>query len=248
MAINRMGSGIPGLDELINGGFPRESLILLSGSAGTGKTIFGLQSLCEGAKNNENGVYLTFEEPADGIIRCGDELGLGLKRLLKEKKIKIIDYAEFEEAEKQDETEEKIIKSRENRIFQMLKDSIDEIGAKRLVIDSLSSYMLYDGSKETLHNLIRNIRRLENVTTILVAELKESKEQLVEYLEGLESVEFMVDGIIVLDYIGLGGEEDRTVEVKKMRWTKQKPGAFSFEITGKGVKISTKISSRFSMK
>jgi len=236
MAIDRIKSGIPGLDELINGGFPRESLILLSGSAGTGKTIFGLQSLCEGAKHNENGVYLTFEEPAEIIVTCGDELGLGLKGLVEENKIKIIDYAKFEEGEHMFKKDEEKIEARGESFYTELKDSINEIGAKRLVIDSLSSYMLYDGDKATLHRFIRAIRRF-GVTTLLIAEAKESKEQLVEYLEGLESVEFMVDGVIKL--VAREGAGERRLTIRKMRGTKHEIIPLTMEITEGGIIIES---------
>ena len=66
--MERIKSGIPGLDEIIGGGFIKGHQILLAGNAGTGKTIFSCQFLLEGVRNNEKGLYLTLEESPKSII------------------------------------------------------------------------------------------------------------------------------------------------------------------------------------
>ena len=66
--IKRIKSGIFGLDDLVQGGIPKNSIVLVSGEAGSGKSIFGLQFLVQGAKNNEKGIYVTFEQPEYAVV------------------------------------------------------------------------------------------------------------------------------------------------------------------------------------
>ena len=73
--INRMPTGIPGLDNMIEGGLPRPSLILLAGDAGAGKTTFCTQFLCKGADLGEHGLYLlTFGGPPDLLFNYASTL------------------------------------------------------------------------------------------------------------------------------------------------------------------------------
>ena len=89
MPINRIKTGVDGLDELVEGGFPEGSTILISGSAGTGKTILSLQFLIAGAENNEPGIYLTVEESRDKIINQAEQFGWDLEKLEKERALVI---------------------------------------------------------------------------------------------------------------------------------------------------------------
>lgn len=80
--MERVSSGVGGLDELIEGGFPRGNLILVSGPPGSGKTIFGFQFLYEGiTKRNESGMMVTFLETKDSFYSNFRNLGFDLKRL-----------------------------------------------------------------------------------------------------------------------------------------------------------------------
>jgi len=91
---DRVKTGVKGLDELIGGGLPKSSSILLSGEAGTGKTIFSLQYIYSGAKDyGEPGIYVTFEEKPDELRREALQFGWDLKKYEDEKKIVILDAA-----------------------------------------------------------------------------------------------------------------------------------------------------------
>lgn len=92
---NRIKTGIRGLDEIIGGGFFQGDFVLLAGDAGSGKTIFCSQYICYGAKNGENGIIATFEEDRETLIRNMESLGLGIKELEENKKIKILDLEAF---------------------------------------------------------------------------------------------------------------------------------------------------------
>src|SRR4029077_4361050 len=78
----RLGSGIPGLDELVGGGFLKRSSTLVSGSAGVGKSTFGVQFLLEGATKGEAGLYVTLEEGPEQLLTSAEALGLPLRAMV----------------------------------------------------------------------------------------------------------------------------------------------------------------------
>jgi len=88
--INRVKTGISGLDNLLEGGFPKGYCVLVSGTPGTGKTIFGLQYLCNGAKEGEKGLYISFTHKIDDVINQANMFGWELKKLMNENLVKTI--------------------------------------------------------------------------------------------------------------------------------------------------------------
>ena len=124
---NRIKTGIRGLDEIIGGGFFQGDFVLLAGDAGSGKTIFCSQYICYGAKNGENGIIATFEEDRETLIRNMESLGLGIKELEENKKIKILDLEAFKGAGLQANLE-------------FIVYNVKAFGAKRLVIDSINAF------------------------------------------------------------------------------------------------------------
>ncbi len=276
MAIERVKTGIPGLDNLLQGGFPKSSCILLSGPPGTGKSIMAVHFLHEGAVTDEVGIYLSFDEPRESILLSGEELGFNLKRLEKENKLVILEYftietnlylgersrvegelKSLEEKKKALEKEGRSTNEIETRI-DMLKDRIEEVErairesrykisqhereemffgrlneiiplvkAKRLVVDSLSAYMIYGVSKDALHMFIHRLRDLDT-TTIIISEAPED----IKSLE--KTAEYLVDGVIELHHLDTK-EDPMNMRVKKIRWTNQKKGFIPYEITPRGI-------------
>ena len=92
--IERVKTGIPGLDELIEGGFPRGDTILIAGKAGTGKSILATQFIYKGAiEYDEPGVFVTLEEPPHLIKRNMLRFGMDLDALIAKGKISIVDLS-----------------------------------------------------------------------------------------------------------------------------------------------------------
>ncbi|HDH40806.1 MAG TPA: hypothetical protein ENG12_00125 [Candidatus Altiarchaeales archaeon] len=243
MAINRIKSGIEGLDELIEGGFPEGSSILVTGFPGTGKTIFGLQFLVAGAENNEPGIYLTFEESKKKIYDQGEQFGWDLQKLENEKKLVInsVSYVGIKD------------------ILRNLAREAKEINATRLVIDSLSTllecarcytsklrkemdrfaeekYGVMPSSPEDkvtrddIFFIIREINKL-GMTSVLISEApKESS-----YLSRDTISEFVCDGVIVLT---LDETMDlRKIGIKKLRGTKHTLKLQTIQIGEDGIKL-----------
>ena len=130
----RVPSGITGLDELISGGFEPVSTTLVMGESGTGKTTFLSQFLYNGAvQYGDPGVLLTFEEPSFSVLRHMKKYGFDFKALEEELLFATINYRPHE------------VKKLVDEGGGLILDTISSLGAKRLAIDSLTSYaMLFD--------------------------------------------------------------------------------------------------------
>ena len=130
LRLERISSGIPKFDELIGKGFLRDTVNLIVGGAGSGKTIFATQFLVDGAKIGEPGILVTFEEKKNRFYADMKGLGWDLEDLEKKKKFALIEY-----------TPEQVKKMLEEGGGE-IEVVIENIKAKRLVIDSISSFAL----------------------------------------------------------------------------------------------------------
>jgi circadian clock protein KaiC len=125
-------TGITGLDELTQGGLPGGRPTLVTGSAGSGKTLLALQFLVKGATEyNEPGVFMAFEETSDDLTTNVASLGFDLDGLTKKKKL-AIDYVYIERSEIEETGEYDL-----EGLFVRLGYAIDSIGAKRVVLDTI---------------------------------------------------------------------------------------------------------------
>ncbi|MHA2300742.1 MAG: ATPase domain-containing protein, partial [Candidatus Thorarchaeota archaeon] len=160
--IERVKTGIPGLDELIEGGFPKGDTILIAGRAGTGKSIMANQFLYNGAKEyDEPGVLVTLEESPHLIKRNMMRFGMDLDALVKKKKLAIVDLSPSKEATP--------MKIGEYPSFDLsgleaiILNHVKKLGAKRVVIDTLAilayKFRSRDILREEFFKLAANITR-----------------------------------------------------------------------------------------
>jgi len=216
---DRVPTYIPGLDKILKGGFPKGSVILVSGNCGSGKTILSGQYIWNGAIRGEKGLYISTEERVEDLIRDFSEFGWDFS---KNRKIKVTFMTPLD-IEKEIATIEALIE----------KEKI-----QRLVIDSISLLGLYYKDeyeiRKKIYQLINSLKR-KGVTAILTSEIVEGSNALSRY--GVE--EFVVDGVIILKYSGLGGEYDRSLEVRKMRRTAHSRDEFPFKIGNKGIVVKS---------
>src|SRR4030042_5370629 len=87
MAVSRVKTGVPGLDEMLQGGFPENHIVVLMGSFGTGKTTFGLQYLVEGLKTGEPCIFISLEEDKESVTRNAASFGWDLSGAIESKKL-----------------------------------------------------------------------------------------------------------------------------------------------------------------
>jgi len=222
-------TGIQGLDEITEGGLPKGRPTLVCGSAGCGKTLLAMEFLVRGATQfNEPGVFMAFEETAKDLTQNVASLGFDLDALVADKKI-VLDFVYIERSEIEETGEYDL-----EGLFIRLGQSIDSIGAKRVVLDTIES--LFAGLPNPLI-LRAELRRLfrwlkeKGVTAIITGERGE--ETLTR--QGLE--EYVSDCVIVLDHRVKDQTSSRRLRVVKYRGSTHGTNEYPFLIDEDGISI-----------
>lgn len=221
----RVTTGIKGLDKLTEGGFEKNSAVLVAGGGGSGKSIFGTQFLIEGiTHHNETGIYISFEEVKERFYKHMLVFGWDLKNLEEHGRFIFLKYSPERIA--------KIVKERSREI----ENSIKEVEAKRIVIDSLSAYTsLFESEAEKRKMLVALFDMIKDwdCTTVVVAEEDQHPDQHHSSVMG-----FMADAIVlVYNEREPKGLRFRAMEVFKMRGTKHESKICSMKITEHGIEL-----------
>jgi circadian clock protein KaiC len=222
-------TGIGGLDDLTFGGLPTGRPTLMCGSAGCGKTLFGMTFLVNGiTKFDETGVFMSFEERASDLASNVHSLGFNIEDMVAEKKL-VIDYVRIERAEIEESGEYDL-----EGLFVRLGHAIDTINAKRVVLDTIEA--LFSGLSDT--TILRaELRRLfgwlkdKGVTAIITAERGEG--QLTRF--GIE--EYVSDCVILLDNRVQEQVVTRRLRVVKYRGSAHGTNEYPFLIDDEGISV-----------
>ncbi|MGD9852832.1 MAG: circadian clock protein KaiC [Nitrospirales bacterium] len=222
-------TGIKGLDEITGGGLPRGRTTLVCGSPGCGKTLLGMEFLVRGAvQMGEPGVMLAFEETAEELTQNVRSLGFDLDGLIKDNKL-ILDTIPIEATEFEENGEYDL-----EGLFVRLGESIDAIGAKRIVLDTIE--VLFGGLSN--QGIIRSeLRRLfqwlkeRNMTSIVTGERGEGALTR----QGLE--EYVSDCVILLDHRVNDQMSTRRLRVVKYRGSMHGTNEFPFLIGQHGLSV-----------
>jgi circadian clock protein KaiC len=221
----RASTGIAGFDEMLGGGLPRESSTVVQGATGTGKTLLGLQFLLEGARRGEPGIHFTLEETADQLRGIAHGFGWDLRELERRRLFTICYVSPVELS-----TDSFLARARQR---------VEEVGAKRAVLDSLTSMALGVSSerrfKELVYAVAKHFRAL-GVTFSLnmeIAELLGSAQ-----LSG-HGISFAADNVIQLKYVELGGKLERAISVLKARGVRHETGVRRMNFTESGIEVGS---------
>jgi circadian clock protein KaiC len=222
-------TGIPGLDEITFGGLPAGRPTLVAGGPGSGKTLLGVSFLVEGAlRFNEPGVLLTFEERAEELATDVRSLGYDLHRLCEEKKL-VVDYVHVDRSEIEETGEYDL-----EGLFVRLDLAIKEIGAKRVMLDTIET--LFGGLKDAgilrteLRRLFRWLRD-HRMTAVVTAERGES----LFTRQGLE--EYITDAVISLDHRVEDQISTRRIRIVKYRGSTHGTNEYPFLIGRDGINV-----------
>lgn len=209
----RMCSGIIGLDDMIEGGFPYPSVILVSGSAGTGKTTFAQKFLCSGALMDQTGLYFTtLSEPTQWMLRYSTKFNFINPTFFGEEIIYHDLGGIIREANAED-------------ILAVIDEKIAEVMPQRIVIDPITvvGEMLGDEYRSFLFDLVNRLKNWQ-ATTLLTGEVKPGEIYPSE-------VAYAVDGVILLMMSEEADARRKYLEVLKMRGTDHLTGRQSIDIT-----------------
>ncbi len=222
-------TGIQGLDEITGGGLPKARPTLVSGSAGSGKTLLVLEYLVKGATlYNEPGVFMAFEETEDELIKNVASLGFDLEKLIQEKKI-YIDFVHIERSEIEETGEYDL-----EGLFIRLNQAIDSLGAKRVGLDTLEALFSGFPNEAILRSELRRLFRWlkeKGVTAIITGE--QGDKALTRH--GLE--EYVSDCVISLQHLEQNHVYTRRMRIVKYRGTKHETNDFPFLIDDDGISI-----------
>lgn len=220
--MDRVKTGIAGLDEILNGGIPRNQLVLLTGTAGTGKTILCSQYMYNGVKKyKDNGVYLTLEEPPDYIKENVRDFNIDFDELEKTGHFTFLKYDPY----------------RAEDILEILESTIREFKARRVVVDSISALGLHIKDQEDLRRIIFTLSlalRKLNCTAIMVSEIVHGSPGLSRY--GVE--EFVSDSVIALYYERFQSTFSRSIQVWKLRGSAHSEKLHPYEIGPHGIEVN----------
>ena len=197
----RLTSGIPGLDEMIEGGLPFPSVVLVAGAAGTGKTTFALRFLTEGAVKGERGLlFTTLSEPTQWMLRYASQF-------------EFVDPDLFGDAIVYHDLGTVIREAEPSELLRIMEDRIAEVMPQRIVIDPLSVLgdMLVGNYRSFLFDLTNRLKNW-NATTLVTGEVPPGELYPAE-------ISYAVDGVMLLMMSEEEGARRKYLEVLKMRGT-----------------------------
>jgi circadian clock protein KaiC len=223
--LTKLPTGIVGFDQIANGGIPMGRSTLLSGTAGSGKTVMALQFLLAGVRDyHENGVFVTFEEAPADLMQNVRSFGWDLEGLLATRKIAVVDATP--------EPGEETITAGPydlSALLARIESAIRSVGAKRVILDAIGALFpqLTDANvvRRELHRIAAGLRRL-GVTTLVTMERTAEDGDVGRW--GVE--EFVADNVILLRNRLEQEKRRRTVEILKFRGATHHKGEYPFTI------------------
>ena len=222
-------TGIPGMDEITGGGFPKGRPTLVAGGAGCGKTLFAMQFLVNGATQyDEPGVFVAFEENAEELAQNVASLGFDLRKLSKQKKL-IIDHVRVERSEIEETGDYDL-----QGLFIRLGHAIDSIGAKRVVLDTIDVLFSALSNQGILRaELQRLFRWLKDKGVSAVITAERGVGTMTRF--GLE--EYVADCVILLDHRVNEQVSTRRLRVVKYRGSLHGTNEYPFLIGKHGISV-----------
>ena len=223
----RCATGISGFDKLCEGGFVSDSINLVLGNAGAGKTTFCLQFLYNGCvKYNENGVFVSFEQDIPDLIRTGKKMGMDFEKLEKEGKCSFVRFNPY-----------MTIKELQKELVKLVTKS----DVKRICFDPINVFALEFPKEISLRRQLYDFFNLVKQLDICVVISGESDEN---EAGGAQSVseelffsKYLSDSVTELYSSGIGGDGDRAIRIIKMRMTNHFRGPVGMNLTSKGVNV-----------
>lgn len=215
-------SGIPDLDELLNGGIERGTSTIITGPSGIGKTTLGLQFMKEASGRGERSVVYSFEESIETIIHRSKSINIPIQEMIDKGTLSLV-YIEP-------------LKYSPDEFALMVRKEVEERDTKIVMIDSIAGYRLALSSRDLIQHLHSLIKYLQNmgVTIILINEVESITG---EFKATEQGISFLADNIIFIRYLEINGEIRRAIGVLKKRISNFEKTLRELEITRYGIKV-----------
>ena len=229
-SIKRLPTGVPGLDEMIGGGYPEGDVVMLTGPAGSGKTTFATQFVAQGLSQQETCVVAVFEEYPEAYLARAKTHPIDFSKMIAADRLAVI-----------------YLRPLDLSVDEMLAEiftAVRRIGATRVVIDSLSGFEIALAPtfrvdfRESLYRLVGALTAT-GVTIMMTAEVVEA------FADGRftsERVSFVTDDIIVQRYVEIEGHLRKVLAVVKMRGSDHATDFRAYDLTATGAVMAESLS------
>jgi len=222
---DRVDVGVGGLDEMIRGGVPEGSTLSVIGSAGTGKTTFGMQFVHEGLRQGENCVFFSLEQDEESIVSTGNDKGWEFGEYVNDS-LAAVHMHPIEVASS--------LKSIRNELPRMISD----FGATRVVFDSITLVeMMFEDSADSRNQIFRFMEDLRKAgaTTLVTSEADEED----PYTSRYGTIEYLSDAVFVLQFVRTDNSSETrlALEISKVRDTSHSREVKPYELTDSGIKV-----------
>ncbi|MBS7655649.1 hypothetical protein KEJ50_04015 [Candidatus Bathyarchaeota archaeon] len=239
MSNQKTPTGIHGLDEMLNGGFPKGRVILILGGPGTGKTLISTQFLVNGIeKYNENGLFVSLDESKMHYYSEMSKFGWNLAKYEAEKKFAFVDASPIRHLPGEVKVGKLTIGRKEFSMLSLLeaiKAGAQSVKAQRIVVDPIASLIFQFPDpvdrRTAVLDLIEALVELE-ATTILTTELRAHGLE-----RGVQLEEYLAHGVIVMQNLRAGRAYVRSLQIEKMRETEIDMQPRPYKITSSGIEI-----------
>jgi circadian clock protein KaiC len=221
----RLSTGVPGIDEMIGGGVIAGDAVMLTGPAGSGKSTVATQFMVAGLAKGETGVIAVFEEYPEEYLARANTRNPDVGEMIKAGKLEVIYLRPLDLSV--------------DEALAAILEAVERLGAKRVVIDSLSGFEVAlaptfrEDFRESLYRLVGTLTAT-GVTVFMTAEVSEGFR---EARFTTEKVSFITDEIIIQRYVEIEGELRRVMAVIKMRGSDHSHEFRTYEVTAKGVVV-----------
>jgi circadian clock protein KaiC len=231
--MKRVKTGIPGLDEMLRGGFLSQTANLVEGAPGTGKTTLGMQFIYHGiVACGEPGLILTFEEFPQQYYNDAAHFGWDFRQMEREGKLRVV------------MTSPEVSKADLEQVSGRIGHMVNEIGAQRVLVDSLSHFERLSEDPSQLRTIVYtfvNALKREGLTAVLT---RENAALLGETEGNDDALTFLVDSYTLLRYVEIESAIHKALLVLKMRGSDHDKGIRQFEITSRGIEVRTPFEGR----
>ena len=202
-AVERLSTGVAGLDELLGGGLPARSATFVQGSTGTGKTLLGLHFLVAGAQQGEAGILFTLEETLEQLRGIAASFGWNLQELESQGRLRM-NYTSPVELST-------------DRFLHDVREQVETLGVRRLVLDSLTSARLGAPSQRRFQELVYAVTKHLRVASVTSLMTVETPDLLGSASLGDLRISAAADNIVLMRYLEIEGRLDRAMAVLKAR-------------------------------
>ena len=224
--MERVTTGVPGLDEMLQGGFLPQTANLVEGAPGTGKTTLGMQFIYHGiVACGEPGLILTFEEFPQQYYTDAASFGWDFRQMEREGKLRVV------------MTSPEVTRADLEQVGGRIERLVQQTGAKRILVDSLSHFERLTEDSTELRSIVFgfvNALKREGLTAILTRE----NMALLGESEGTDdALAFLVDSYTLLRYVEIESTIRKALLVLKMRGSNHDRGIRQFDITSRGIEV-----------